>query len=240
VPARCFSKHTRGFRAGILCNCTVISNGLIVHNMLDAINDKFLINKIALEEGMLAGFSDGENEMLQDAYLELEEKFGAEEAARRLLETVSPSSPFRDRFPFVVGNDPVVLPDFHYRDPLRLISPAMNARVLPDDLKFIWQPVENAEYYKLDVSRIEKKGTTTAYHPVISHDFIEGNQIAYQEILRSNDTRGAEEECSISRTLRPKETYGYRVVAYDGRRRIITASSMDMGVLSIFSVKESP
>ena len=28
VPARCVSKHTRGFRAGILCNCTVLKDFL--------------------------------------------------------------------------------------------------------------------------------------------------------------------------------------------------------------------
>ncbi len=215
-------------------------NGLLIYNNGVAIGDKFLINRISIEEGMSLILSDINNKALQDEYSKLEKRLGAKEAAEKLFKNLTSSSPFRDRFPFEVGDRALEFPDFHYRDPLRLILPAANSTVTLDGLKFIWQPIAHAAYYKLHVSNIEKEGTTTSYHPAISHNFIKENQISYRELLTSADKPKLKEKCRILKNLEPRKFYGYRVVAYDNNNQIITASGIGTTDLSIFSVKEKP
>lgn len=215
-------------------------NGLIIHNKNDLLNDKFLINRIALEEGISMTLSDGKNQNIQNEYSELEKKYGAKKAAEELLKNRMASSAFKDRFPFEVGDKQLDFPVFHYRDPIKMLSPVENSTVNLADLKFIWPPIENAAYYKLHISRIDKKGTTTSYYPVISHDNIKGNQITYSEILKYRPTAESKNECNTLESLEPRKIYGIKIIAFNQNNQIITASSLNTTELLLFSIKNGP
>lgn len=215
-------------------------NGLLIHNKGDLVNDKFLINRIALEEGLSMILNDSKNQNIQNEYSELEKKYGAKKAAEELLKNRMPSSSFKDRFPFEVGDKPLDFPVFHYRDPIKILSPVENSTINLADLKFIWAPIENAAYYKLHISRIDKKGTTTSYYPVISHDNIIRNQISYNELLTSRPTAESKNECKTLETLEPRKIYGIKIIAYNQNNQIITASSLSTMELLLFSIKNGP
>jgi hypothetical protein len=170
----------------------------------------------------------------------LEKQYGAKKAAEVLLKNRIASSTFKDRSPFEVGDKPLDFLIFHYRDPIRILSPAENSTSHLDDLKFIWTPIENAAYYKLHISRIDKKGTTTSYYPVVAHDNINGNQMSYKELIKLRSTAKPRDECDTLETLEPRKIYGFKIIAYNQNNRIITASSVGTTELSLFSIKNEP
>jgi hypothetical protein len=212
-------------------------NGLLIHNKSDLLNDKYLINRIALEEGIPLLLDDSKTKNIQKEYSELEKKYGAKKAAEEILKNHMASSGFKDRFGFEVTDKPFALPVFHYRDPVKILSPVENSTVNSADLKFIWAPVANAAYYKLRISRIDKNGTTTSYSPVITHDNISTNQIGYNELLKSLPKPGANNDCDTRETLEPKKIYGLKIIAYNKNNQVITASSLDSTELVLFSIK---
>ena len=152
-------------------------NGILIYNKSQEINDKFLINKISKEEGMSILIENTNNRSIQDDYLKLEKEFGSEEAAKKLLKSFVASTPFRDKFPFEIGDTPFIFPDFQYRSPITVLSPANNAKIPIDELRFIWAPIETASYYKATVTEIERKGTTTSYRNALTLSNIRNNQI---------------------------------------------------------------
>jgi hypothetical protein len=215
-------------------------NGLIIHNKNDFLNDKFLINRVALEEGISMTLDNAKNQNIQKEYSELEKKYGAKKATEELLKNFTASSGFKDRFSFEVVDKPLDFPVFHYRDPIRILSPVENSTINLADLKFIWSPIENAAYYKLHISRIDKKGSTTSYYPVISHDNIRENQISYNELLKSRPTTESKNKCDTLETLEPRKIYGVKIIAYNKDNQIITASSLSTTELLLFSIKNRP
>ena len=112
-------------------------NGVLIYNKSQEINDKFLINKISKDEGMSILIENTNNRSVQDDYLKLEKEFGPEEAAKKLLKSFVASTPFRDKYPFEIGDSPFIFPDFQYRSPIIVLSPANNTKIIlfPERLK---------------------------------------------------------------------------------------------------------
>lgn len=215
-------------------------NGILIYNKSQEINDKFLINKISKEEGMSILLENTNNRSIQNDYLKLEKEFGPEEAAKKLLNGFVASTPFRDKFPFEIGGSPFIFPDFQYRSPITVISPANNAKISIDNLIFIWEPVEKASYYRATVTRIERKGTTTSYRNALSLSNIENNQIKYTELFQRLNENKDKDDCDQIENLKENELYGFRVIAYNMENQIITASSDSSTELSVFSVSKNP
>ncbi len=215
-------------------------NGILIYNQSQKVNDKFLINKISKEEGMSILIENTDKRSIQDDYLKLEKELGPEEAAKKILKSFVASSPFRDKFPFEITDSPFIFPDFQYRSPIAVLSPANNEKISIDNLRFIWKPVEKASYYKATVTRIERKGTTTSYRNALSLSNIESNQIKYTDLFeRLNENKGRD-ECDQIEDLVGNELYGFRVIAYNKDNQIITASSDSSTELTIFSVSRKP
>lgn len=212
-------------------------NGILIYNKSQEINDKFLINKISKEEGMSILIENTNNRSVQDDYLKLEKEFGPEEAAKKLLKSFVASTPFRDKFPFEIGDSPFIFTDFQYRSPITVISPANNTKISIDKLRFIWEPVEKASYYKATVTKIERKGTTTSYRNALTLSNIEKNQIKYSDFFQTVKNDNADEECDQIEDLKENELYGFRVIAYNAANQIITASSDSSTELSVFSIE---
>jgi hypothetical protein len=215
-------------------------NGLLIYNKSQEINDKFLVNKISKEEGMSILLDNTNNRSMQDDYLKLEKEFGPEEAAKKLLKSFVASTPFRDKFPFEIGGSTFIFPDFHYRSPITVISPANSTKISINKLRFIWEPVEKASYYKVTVTKIERKGTTTSYRNALTLSNIENNQIEYSELFKRLNENKAKDDCDQIEDLKEKELYGFRVIAYDMTNKIISASSDSSTELSVFSVSKKP
>lgn len=213
-------------------------NGIVIYNKGQDINDKFLINKISKEEGLSLLLESTNNELIQNEFSKLEKELGAKEAAKLLLKSLVNSPPFRDKFPFEIGDTPFKFPDFHYRNPITILSPANNSKLHLDSLKFIWEPVETASYYKVSITNIEKKGTTTSYHNVFSLNNIANNYISYAELFNKIRNSEKNEECEDVKPLKPKKIYGLRVLAFNADNQIITASSTSSTELVVFTVKE--
>ena len=215
-------------------------NGILIYNKSQEINDKFLINKISKEEGMSILIETKNTKTLQDDYLKLEKEFGPEEAAKKLLKDFVASTPFRDKFPFEISDSPFTFPDFQYRSPITVLSPANNEKISIDNLRFIWEPVEKASYYKATVTRIERKGTTTSYRNALTLSNIENNQIKYTELFERLSENKDKDECDQIEDLTENELYGFRVIAYNMDNQIITASSDSSTELTVFSVSRKP
>ncbi|MDY6879355.1 MAG: hypothetical protein SV686_03815 [Thermodesulfobacteriota bacterium] len=215
-------------------------NGLLIYNKSQEINDKFLINKISKEEGLSILIENTNNRSVQDDYLKLEKELGPEEAVKKLLKSFVASTPFRDKFPFEIGESPFMFPDIQYRSPISVLSPSNNAKISIDDLRFIWEPVEEAAYYKVTVTNIERKGTTTSYRNALSLSNIENNQIQYTELFKRLNVNVDKDDCDQVENLKENELYGFRVIAYNMDRQIITASSDSSTELTVFSVSKKP
>lgn len=215
-------------------------NGILIYNKSQEINDKFLINKISKEEGMSILVQNINTKSIQDEYTKLEKEIGAEEAARKILKNFVSSTPFRDKFPFEVGESPFAFPEIHYRSPIIVLSPASNAKIPLANLKFIWEPVERALYYKATVTKIERKGTTTSYRNVLTLGNIDRNQIEYTELIARLRKDELKNDCDQIEDLEENELYGFRVVAYSPENQIISASSDSSTELSVFSVSKQP
>lgn len=215
-------------------------HGILIYNKSQEINDKFLINKISKEEGMSILIENTNNGSIQDDYLKLEKEFGPEEAAKKLLKSFVASTPFRDKFPFEIGDSPFVFPDFQYRSPITVFSPANNAKISIDNLRFIWEPIEKASYYKATVTKIEKKGTTTSYRNALTLSNIENNQIKYTDLFERLNENNDKDDCDQIEDLKENELYGFRVIAYNIDNQIITASSNSSTELAVFSISRKP
>lgn len=215
-------------------------NGILIYNKSQEINDKFLVNKISKEEGMSILLETTNNRSMQDDYLKLEKEYGPGEAAKKILKRYVASTPFRDKFPFEIGDSPFVFPDFHYRSPITVISPANNTKILIDKLRFIWDPVEKASYYKVTVTKIERKGTTTSYRNALTLSNIDTNQIGYADLFKRLNENNAKEDCDQIEELKEKQLYGFRVIAYDTTNKIISASSVSSTELHVFSINKTP
>ena len=215
-------------------------NGILIYNQSQEINDKFLINKISKEEGMSILIENANNKSIQGDYLKLEKELGPEEAAKKLLKSFVASTPFRDKFPFEIGDSPFIFPDFQYRSPIIILSPANNAKISLGNLRFIWQPVEKASYYKATVTKIERKGTTTSYRNALTLSNIEKNQIQYAELFERLNENKEKNDCDQIEDLKENELYGFRVIAYNMDNQIITASSDSSTELTIFSISRKP
>ena len=215
-------------------------NGILIYNKSQAINDKFLINKISKEEGMSILTENTNKKSIQDDYLKLEKEFGPEKAAKKLLKTIVASAPFRDKFPFEIGDSPFIFPYFHYRSPITIISPSNNAKISINNFRFIWEPVEKASYYKATVTKIERKGTTTSYRNALTLSNIENNQIKYSELFKRLNENISKTDCDQIEDLKENELYGFRVIAYNIENQIITASSDSSTELSVFTVSKKP
>lgn len=215
-------------------------NGVLIYNKSQEINDKFLINRIAKEEGMSILLENAENGSIQDDYLQLEKEIGPKEAAKELLKSFVASTPYRDKFPFEIGDRPFVFPDFHYRSPITVLSPANNAKISIDNLRFIWEPIENASYYQVTVTKFERKGSTTYYRNALTLSNIENNQIKYSDLFERLNENKDEDDCDQIEDLQENELYGFRVIAYNADNQIITASSNSSTELAIFSISRKP
>ena len=211
-------------------------NGILVYNKSQDINDKFLINKISNSEGLSMLLENNNAMSVQDEYAKLEKDIGAEKAAERILKSVVSSTPFRDKFPFEVGETPFVFPAIHYRDPIGILSPLNSTKIPLNKLVFIWEPVHGAAYYKATVTNIKKDGTTTSYHPVAASTNIDGNQISYADLIARLKEVQSDNGCDRNVELEENKLYGFRVIAYSQNNTIITASSDSSTELSIFSV----
>lgn len=213
-------------------------NGILIHNKSPEINDKFLINQISRDEGTSIFLNAVDNEAIQEEYSKLEKEIGADEAAKKILEGLVASTPFDDRFPFELGDTPFTFPDFHYRRPITILSPAKNPKIPLTELQFIWQPVERASNYKAIITKIEKKGSATSYSNAITLDSIDRNQISYSDLAAALEKSDGQDGCKRVENLQENQLYGFRVIAYDSDEKIITASSASSTNLSLFSVSK--
>ena len=215
-------------------------NGILIYNKSQEINDKFLINQISKEEGMSILIENVNNRSIQDEYSQLEKEIGPEEAAKKLLKSLVANTPFHDKFPFEIGESPFVFPEIHYRSPITVLSPVNNPKIPLGSLKFIWEPIEKASYYKVTVTKIERKGTTTSYRNVLTLSNINANQIEYTDLIAKLKKEEVKDDCDQIEDLQENELYGFRVVAYSPENQIITASSDRSTELSVFSVGKYP
>ena len=180
------------------------------------------------------------NRSIQDDYLKLEKEFGSEKAAKKMLKSFVASTPFRDKFPFEIGDIPFTFPDFQYRSPIAVLSPANNSKIPIDKLIFIWAPVEKASYYKAIVTKIERNGTTTSYRNALTLSNIKNNQINYTELFNRLNENKTNDDCDQIEDLKKNKLYGFRVIAYNMENQIITASSDSSTELSVFSISRKP
>jgi len=210
-------------------------NGIIIYNLSDRIQDKIFINKIAKDEQGYFDHPIQSSDEIMKIFQELSDKYGSEEASKRITDQLQDVVVSRDQFKFVVTDKGYTLPDFHYRKPVKIISPLHVSSVSLEKLQFIWEAVPNAHTYKISVEHIVKKGSTTSYYPVLTCDNIEKNFIKYDDALQK--TKEQDYLWGGVNPLEPNNLYGWRIVAIDNKGKIITSSDEDISDLSMFRVE---
>ncbi len=209
-------------------------NGLLIHNKEREIQNKIFVNEVAKYEGGFFACPFVENENLMKTFNELSEKYGPEEASRRMADKIDEVVSFKDQFGFKVDKE-YVLPDFHYRTSIKIISPAPYSSAYLQELKFIWEAVSNACSYKIAINNIKKEGSTTSYYPALACDGIKSNIIEYEEVLQC--MKKDEYYTEMLKPMQAGELYGLRVIAFDSAGEVITASGEDITDFYIFRVE---
>jgi hypothetical protein len=194
-------------------------NGIAVYGGKEKLADKIFVNKISKFDCSMKMDETPENEELIKTFDELSEKYGLEEAAKRMSEHFQTTTKKRDEFEFDVGDKPFVFTAFHYRSPIRILAPSSHSKIKSESLKFVWEPYPGAHSYTIEISQIIKKGSSTHYDSVLSKDGINQN-------FFSPDTNSFEKNM----------LYGFRVYAYNDRNEVISATSEFMADYAEFTV----
>lgn len=201
-------------------------NGIAIYNMHGLVDEKIFVNGLARHEGEDFGKTQMDNKEVLEEFEKLSEKYGKEEASKKLAEKMMSSTTMGRKFPFKVAGAPFIMPDLHYRDAIKVASPISGSIINLDDIHFIWAPSPAATSYKVHLDRIEKKGRTTSYHPVLTRKGIKESNITYKELLAM---KPPDEECSPweeeEKDLKKGKTYGMKIIGYNEAGKVVTASS---------------
>jgi len=160
---------------------------------------------------------------LTNKFDELEAKYGPEKAAEMIAEEFEDDleDPFTEKYPLnLTSGSAESIPDIVYNEPIKIVAPLHNSRVSLDRLSFAWIPYEGADFYRVRVSHIKKKGRSTHYSPVCKQTVYE-NYLDPAEL--ECDLPGFTDDEDVS-GLVSGERYGVRVFAYDKNGKLLTAS----------------
>jgi hypothetical protein len=140
-------------------------------------------------------------------------------------------------FQFEVGDGALAFPDLYFRKPITVIGPKGTVDTPREELKFIWGPHPAAVSYRVSVSEIIKRGTTTRFEPVAVVEGIQVPYIDYPDLMTRAAVRKSEACYPEPKEIERDRLYGVRIVAYDKDHRVLTASS-DIGPeLTAFTLK---
>jgi hypothetical protein len=210
-------------------------NGFLFYNMEEQLAGTLLVNRLKIREGepFLVGREIYEKTIKEfDA---LKEKLGSEEAARALAGKMISSGLFE--YQFEVTGELLAFPDLHFRKPITVIGPKGKVDATPEALKFIWGPHPRAASYRLSVSEIIKRGTTTRYETVAAVGGIKEPFIDYADLLAMDAAQNPDDCIVEPKLIRKGRLYGIRVVAFDKDDQILTATPEIGPELAAFSVK---
>lgn len=214
-------------------------NGVAIYKGKEKLDGKIFVNSISSGD-CTGGISEGEKDRdVINEFDKLSAQFGPEEAARKMADNLSASVGNGGQFEFKVGKETFVFSPFHYRDPIKVLAPSNHAQVNISDLVFIWEPYPNASSYTIEIVSIEREGTITSYHPIISKSGITENRIDYARLI------AAQNEGSSLMSRRPEKKqieinhdYGYKIIAYNNKQEIISSTNFDFPTdFIVFTIK---
>lgn len=209
-------------------------NGIIISDKTGIIDTKIFANKVAKEEGVFA-VTPMNNDLMVAEFQELEAKYGPEEASRKVAQKLQDVMTLQERYRFEVTDQGAVLPDFNYRKPIKIILPSYNSIVTLDNLRFVWEAVAGADSYGLRIAHVKQRGTGFSSMSVLTCDGIRNNVITYDNALLNS--RESTFGHGFDRQLNSGETYGLKIIAFDKENSVISASSAEIGMGSIFRVE---
>lgn len=210
-------------------------NGILIYQY-ENIRNMVMINKVMKEMDLGVGFPQADNEKLNREFKTLAAKYGEAEAAKKIVEKMTVEVDKNQKCLLKVKDDPVIMPDFIYRSPIKIVSPQNAERpAAKSDISFIWEAYPGASTYAVTITNIEKKGTTTSYVPSISASGIRTNNISLIDLeKKAAEEYSGKEGCE--RNL-PKDLCGVSIVAYDKEGKIISTSGESSTDLQLFKIK---
>lgn len=208
-------------------------NGIAIYNPVSNLTDRLLVNKVASYDIDNLGCILNEANAHIEEFEKLSEKYGPEEASQRIAEQLQSLSELYGKCPLLVKDEVITLPAFRYRKPIKIISPSYNAHIVLEKLKFVWESIPDAQSYKISIDYVEKKGATTSYHTIMVCKGVKENYISYDDLVQRNEYT----EMYAAQSLRPENTYGVQIIAYDNEGNVVTASGERITDLSFFHTK---
>lgn len=205
-------------------------NGIVIYDGPDNIDGLILVNKLSVDRTNQSLLNSKNNEEILEKYESLAKKIGPEEAAASMLDAFQTVFEKGNQFELNVGETPVEFAPFHFRDPIRVLSPTSHDALELDKIKFIWKPFPLAASYTLEITEVTKKGTSTHFSNTITVSGIKENTLtleAFYFLQQANAALPFNPDCNIEpRQLQANKLYCYAVYAFNEGGEILSGTSV--------------